>query len=293
MAEKRGSTSFADLMINAFKSDSDNMNLGRLSSFDFVDYVLKKGPYDPKWNTSPKDKSTYGEDAWKSRLREGYAPAIPPDSFLAETKLNESNLEAKICADCCSNPVQRDINRIERLAKILNEIAQQAQGRDLDSLKVDGMNPEICVVPGEELDLRFAPIGIVTPSPLLEPLLTLPNHVALDAPVPTQTSTTSATVWHYQLNANVELRLAENLRSSPVPLFRAHEFRSANWIHPLDVESEMRLFTFSGSIDPSAAGSFNLRGDLRLSTRYAPAFFSHINIDVQKNVADCFERDSE
>lgn len=168
-------------------------------------------------------------------------------------------------------------------------VSRLAQGKDLGSLKVGGLDPGICVTPGEELDLRFAPIGVVTPSPTLEPLLTLPDRIELGAPTATHRPMTDATVWNYALTSDVQFRLAESIHSFGVPVFRAKVFRSAKWIDPVDAESEMRLFSFSGSIDPNASGFFRLRGDLRLSAGYAPASFSHINIDVQQNVADCFD----
>ncbi|MBK7891012.1 MAG: hypothetical protein IPJ84_09265 [Bdellovibrionales bacterium] len=129
-------------------------------------------------------------------------------------------------------------------------VSRLAQGRDLGSLKVDGMDPGICVTPGEELDLRFAPIGIVTPSPTLEPLLMLPDRIELGVPTATHRTMIDATVWNYELTTDVQFRLAENIFSSGVPFFRAKVFRSAKWIDPLRVESEMRLFSFSGTIDP-------------------------------------------
>lgn len=170
-------------------------------------------------------------------------------------------------------------------------VSRLAQGKDLGSLKVGGLDPGICVTPGEELDLRFAPIGIVTPSPTLEPLLTLPDRIALGWPTPTRRPMTDATVWNYALTSDVQFRLTENVISSGGPVFRAEVFRSAKWIDPIDVESEMRLFSFSGRIDPRASGIFRLRGDLALVPGYAPASFSHINVEIQENVADCFERE--
>lgn len=125
----RGRTSMADASLDGLLAQNQpNPEQGQFSSFDFVDFTLKTGQYSArKFDMGPNMWVT--DRLWQVHNPSGYS------GFLASNTIKSTAFTPSLttdCSQCCTNPVQQDIARIERLARTLNEIAQQAVVQDLE-----------------------------------------------------------------------------------------------------------------------------------------------------------------
>ena len=48
LSDSKQSHTFAEAVISGYAKDAHNMNLGQISSFDYLDFIFKRGPYNPK-----------------------------------------------------------------------------------------------------------------------------------------------------------------------------------------------------------------------------------------------------
>ena len=118
---KNKQVSFAEANLEAFKADDANMNLGRLSSFDYIDWTLKTGPYkNPKVDTPSRWTDTDNGRTWQTINK--YRGVFPADAEILSKKVDTSS---------CSSSVQNDLANLTRLTETLNELSQQAIAQDL------------------------------------------------------------------------------------------------------------------------------------------------------------------
>jgi len=132
--KKEGKTSFLKASAAGFSKDDANLELGRLSSFDFVDYVLKRGPYDLSWpmeewqqretiylESRDAKQVTHGKIGLSARQELGYKGATRADAELANLEPSEG-LSSFIDDDLDSyfiSTAKEDYNRLRRLEPIL------------------------------------------------------------------------------------------------------------------------------------------------------------------------------
>lgn len=157
--DTRANTSFAAANLAGFRGDSANLNLGRLSSFDYVDYVMRRGPYEKLWTKTNGSWVQVGSDrVFQRRPDSDYSPVLPADALvLSPYSSFWINLDKVGPPDgaCYTNPVQEDINRIAQLSTVLSGITEDtlkesanSQPRELrtafhdviDDMKKNGQN---------------------------------------------------------------------------------------------------------------------------------------------------------
>ncbi len=80
----RGETSFAMASIFAMRYDIGNLHLGSLSSFDFVDYVLKNSPYNRRMGNF--------SNGWVRKDRLEYEEIRLPSNYVRSTPLFEGKI---------------------------------------------------------------------------------------------------------------------------------------------------------------------------------------------------------
>lgn len=123
--EKKGQASFGELALEGIVNDYSNAAAGNLSSFDYIDFVLGKGPYTYKFKNEP------GRSRWV-KDSEGYMimqKSLPPDfepqfSFSPllsfATVLSSLEIENEL-----SDLVQTDIEKLPALQASLKKIGLQ------------------------------------------------------------------------------------------------------------------------------------------------------------------------
>lgn len=129
-------SSFADLSLAGLKSDIANANLGSLSSFDYVDFTLKKGIYGKEYRDTDysEPQTIAGREIWKKRDPTGadFNSVFPRKPINDSDIPIPSSLEGGICQNCCSSGVQSDLDKLTKLAQTLSEVTQQAVVQDLE-----------------------------------------------------------------------------------------------------------------------------------------------------------------
>jgi hypothetical protein len=130
---KTKSPSFAQANLEGFKGDDANLNLGRLSSFDYIDWVLKDGPYKKTGNSGPKMRWIEKDGIQILQVVNGFTSQLPPEASILSETLSPNSMEAGVCEECWSESIQADLAKISNLAQTLNQIAQQAIVRDLNA----------------------------------------------------------------------------------------------------------------------------------------------------------------
>lgn len=136
---------FGGAALAALSNDVPNMGVGNVSSFDYVDWVLKTGQHDPKF----RFQKTFRHIILNGKPTQQIGPGLdynPSISHGGEGLYSSSdNRSNRICTDCCSARVQKNIDLIGPLTKTLNEITQSAVVADL-SKKVDRQPAQIRTV---------------------------------------------------------------------------------------------------------------------------------------------------
>ena len=107
-----------------FKSDYVNPNLGSLSSLDYVNFVLKKFPYDRKYDDlrhTGKNKIIGGENIWLHTAPDNHKTAIGHDFLDRSLKLKD-----ELCSPqtCFAGIVQSDLAKINKQLATLSEIME-------------------------------------------------------------------------------------------------------------------------------------------------------------------------
>ena len=133
--EKKGKVAFSDLMIAGFRRDESNVNVGRLSSFDFVDFVLKSGPYDPNWShkdwlkradlyrvNSKPEHQNFGEKGWNARKNLGYTGETAPDAFMGESVLSENVPDVDHVGHYNFGTATTDFYSLDQYEKLLQDV---------------------------------------------------------------------------------------------------------------------------------------------------------------------------
>lgn len=137
--ERKGRTSLAEAALAGFQADSINLNEGRLSSFDYVDFVLRRGPYDPTWQEAFEKKypggkkwDWWGKESWSRLLESGFSSALPPDATLAKD---------------CTKPQEYSPRELDRLGATLNAIMHRIR-----SSSAGAQPPEVRTIFHEVID---------------------------------------------------------------------------------------------------------------------------------------------
>lgn len=129
--DTKGRTSFAEASIEGFKTDTGNFQLGSLSSFDYIDFVMKKSPYDKE---RPDIDGVWinqnGKKIWQKKPPSGFERSFSPEMDIFNTVSIPSNLESKVYLGC-SGGVQSDLAKLTQLSQTLNEVARQAVVQDI------------------------------------------------------------------------------------------------------------------------------------------------------------------
>lgn len=107
-----------------------------ISGFDYVDFVLKKGPYDSKLDpTDSRWENINGDRVYQTPLPTGYVSTLPPNNllFFPYRFFPENNLPLRGPISAChSTPVSNDLQRIERLSKLLSSLLSEQLESDLE-----------------------------------------------------------------------------------------------------------------------------------------------------------------
>ncbi|MBN8542316.1 MAG: hypothetical protein J0L82_18140 [Deltaproteobacteria bacterium] len=130
--------SLASASLDSFEKDIANIDLGSLSSFDYVDFVLKKGPYGKTYDElpsvrvnansiprDPKDPPLWAEGMLKIAQPNGYR------SISSTVKTTAQIVDCNTGSCCASTAISNDITRLKRLSETLNEVVQQSAIQDL------------------------------------------------------------------------------------------------------------------------------------------------------------------
>jgi hypothetical protein len=119
------------------------MNLGRLSSFDYIDWVLKSGPYkNPKvYRPTPMQliNTNNGETL---QAKNGYPGVLPADAEI---------LSKRVDTPLCVSSIQNDLLNLTRFTHILNELYHQTVAQDLKN-KVESQQAQVRTIFNEVID---------------------------------------------------------------------------------------------------------------------------------------------
>lgn len=148
---KTKSPSFAQANLEGFKGDDANFNLGRLSSFDYIDWVLKDGPYKKTGTSRPEMRWVTKDGDRVYQVVNGFPSHLPPEASILSNSAIPSSLEAGVCKECGSGGVQSDLDKLTKLAQTLSEVAQQAVVQDL-SKKADLQSAQVRTIFHDVID---------------------------------------------------------------------------------------------------------------------------------------------
>ncbi len=156
----KGKTSLAKASFEGFNSDIANVNLGNMSSFDFVDFTLKKGAYAKVFDdiryesisTTEKNKSSSTDNPklfdpmYRITPPPGYASVIGTVSAKPSVNFDSCN------SGCClTSSISSDLDKLKNLSQTLSGLAQKAFAQDLDK-KADRQPAQVRTVFHEVID---------------------------------------------------------------------------------------------------------------------------------------------
>lgn len=127
--------SFASMTMAGLQKDIANANLGSISSFDYVDFVLKQGVYGKPYRDSDFEnpQTIGGRTIYKKKNHVGrdFNSAFPLTlEPIGENRAIFPNSIGRTMTGC-SNVVQSDLDKIARLAETLNQVSQQVIAQNL------------------------------------------------------------------------------------------------------------------------------------------------------------------
>jgi hypothetical protein len=126
-----GQTSFAEANLAGYASQNEaNPLQASLSSFDYVDFILKKGQHQ---RVFPQGNRSWLRPKWfQVQNPVGYKSTFEENLILSPSTSIPASLNSGICASCCSGGVQSDLDKLSKLSATLNEIVQESVANDLE-----------------------------------------------------------------------------------------------------------------------------------------------------------------